>query len=60
MRRCALLLIYPFRQMSHEVEVMKVEMAKVMAMANLVDASNKQVHFYLALLPMHCNAVHLS
>ena len=29
--------------MSHDVEVMKLEMAKVMAMANLVDASNKQI-----------------
>jgi hypothetical protein len=31
------------RQMSHEVEVMKVEMAKAMATANLLDTSNKQL-----------------
>jgi hypothetical protein len=30
-------------QMSRDVEVMKLEMAKVMAMANVLDASNKQV-----------------
>jgi hypothetical protein len=29
--------------MSRDVEVMKVEMAKVMAMANVLDAANKQV-----------------